>query len=49
VVDSSGWMSFFTMGPQNADPSPKPIEQPVAGLVVPTNQPCLKVFKWILA
>ncbi|MCT0203294.1 type II toxin-antitoxin system VapC family toxin [Synechococcus sp. CS-602] len=45
VVDSSGWIEFFTDGP-NADPFAEAIEQPER-LVVPTIS-LFEVFKWIL-
>ena len=45
VLDSSGWIEFFTDGP-NADPFAEAIEQPER-LVVPTIS-LFEVFKWIL-
>jgi predicted nucleic acid-binding protein len=45
VVDSSGWIEFFTGGP-NAEPFAEAIDQPER-LVVPTLS-LFEVFKWVM-
>ncbi|WP_233130073.1 type II toxin-antitoxin system VapC family toxin [Synechococcus sp. 1G10] len=45
MVDSSGWIEFFTGGP-NAEPFAEAIDQPER-LVVPTLS-LFEVFKWVM-